>query len=204
MKAIEYLHGWRIESRRVEILAGHLAQLASDDSRLLDVGCGDGQIARRLLSLRRDVRCTGVDVQVRPACTIAATRFDGSKLPFGDGAFDTVLLIDVLHHSNDARSLLRECARVSRRSILLKDHTLEGPLAGMRLRFMDRVGNARHGVALPYAYWSRSQWRSVLTDLMLPVEVWRDDLGLYPRPLRWLFESSLHFVARLDTRGVAR
>jgi hypothetical protein len=38
---------------------------------------------------------------------------------------------------------------------LIKDHTLNGFLAGLTLRFMDWVGNACYGIALPYHYWSQ-------------------------------------------------
>ena len=56
------------------------------------------------------------------------------------------------------RQLLREAVRVARRGLLIKDHTLTGFLAGPTLRLMDRVGNQRHGVALPYNYWTQQQW----------------------------------------------
>ena len=39
------------------------------------------------------------------------------------------------------------------RGIVLKDHTRNGLFSGSTLRFMDWVGNARHGVRLPYNYW---------------------------------------------------
>jgi hypothetical protein len=62
---------------------------------------------------------------------------------------------------------------------------------------MDRVGNARFDVSLPYCYWSRKQWGDAFTALGLVVEVWIGRLGLYPAPVSWLFDGSLHFVARL-------
>jgi hypothetical protein len=62
---------------------------------------------------------------------------------------------------------------------------------------MDHLGNARHGVALPYSYWRRSEWETAFEAVGLQVEVWREQLGLYSIPLKWLFERSLHFMARL-------
>jgi hypothetical protein len=85
--------------------------------------------------------------------------------------------------------------------MLIKDHVLEGFLAESTLRFMDDVGNARHGVTLPYNYWTQRRWESVLSELALPVEAWTRKLGLYPWPASWLFDRSLHFIARLDTSG---
>ena len=55
------------------------------------------------------------------------------------------MFVDVLHHTDDPMVLLREAGRVASGFVLIKDHTQNGILAGRRLRFMDWVGNARHG-----------------------------------------------------------
>ena len=65
-------------------------------------------------------------------------------------------------------------------------------------RFMDRIGNARHGVALPYNYWTSEQWDRAIRELGLRAAVWKRDLGLYPKPAQWLFERSLHFIGVLE------
>ena len=64
------------------------------------------------------------------------------------------MFVDVLHHTEDPMALLGEAVRVARKTIVVKDHTLNGFLAGPTLHFLDRVGNARHDVALPYNYTS--------------------------------------------------
>ena len=71
-------------------------------------------------------------------------------------------------------------------------------LAGPTLRFMDWVGNAPHGVALPYNYWPERRWREAFGRLGLKPVVWEKDLRLYPPPARFLFDRSLHFICRLD------
>ncbi len=179
------------------MLVDHLARLAPRNARLLDVGCGDGRVALDLCGRRADLSCEGIDVLVRPDAEIPVTAFDGQRIPHLEKAFDAVMLIDVVHHSENPEGLLREAARVARECVLIKDHTLEGVLATPTLRFMDRVGNERHGVALPYDYWPEEKWRTRLTELGLHVEDWIDRLGLYPWPASWLFERSLHFIARL-------
>jgi hypothetical protein len=92
---------------------------------------------------------------------------------------------------------LREALRVARHGVVIKDHLVEGPLAWPTLRFMDRVGNRRHGVALPHNYWTRSQWDGAFRELGLASSAWRGRLGLYPAPASLLFERSLHFLAYL-------
>jgi hypothetical protein len=64
---------------------------------------------------------------------------------------------------------------------------------------MDYVGNARHGVALPYDYWTRKQWNQVFTEIGVTPTQWADRLGLYPVPLTFMFDRSLHFIARMQT-----
>jgi SAM-dependent methyltransferase len=198
MRLIEHVHAGMVYERRTRVLAAMLARLVPADGRVLDVGCGDGLIARQVQDIRPDVSILGVDVLIRPATFIAVTQFDGERLPFADDTFDAVMFVDVLHHADDPAALLGEAVRVSRRSILLKDHRRNGILAASRLRFMDRVGNARHGVALPGNYWSEQEWRRSFSNLGLAVTSWTRDVPLYPMWASWLFGGKLHFVARVE------
>jgi SAM-dependent methyltransferase len=137
-------------------------------------------------------------VLVRPTTAIPVEHFDGSRRPDADGSVDVVMLVDVLHHAADPMVLLREARRVARRSLVIKDHTRDGLLARPILQLMDWVGNAHHGVVLPYTYWSRREWHSAFAAVNARVEQWRPALGLYPFPASLLFDRSLHFVAVLD------
>jgi SAM-dependent methyltransferase len=140
----------------------------------------------------------GIDVLVRGETHIPVLPFDGRSIPHPDRSFDVVLFVDVLHHTDDPTLLLREAARVARRCIILKDHTRDGLLAGPTLRFMDRVGNARHGVTLPYNYWPKARWLAAFEQLGLTIEAWHSDLHLYPWWADWMFGRSLHFLARIS------
>ena len=79
------------------------------------------------------------------------------------------MLVDVLHQTDDPMNLLREAVRVARQAIVIKDHLLQGAFAYPTLRFMDWVGNARHGVALPYNYWTPAEWHGAFDKLGLAV-----------------------------------
>ena len=184
--------------RRTRVLAEALAPLMPRGARILDVGCGDGTVGRRIKEARDDISIEGVDVLKRPTTLIPVTLFDGKRLPYDDGSFDTVMLVDVLHHTEDPAGLMGEAARVSQRTILIKDHRKDGILAGPTLRFMDWVGNARHGVALPGNYWSEGVWRRVFAELNLRITSWSNEVPLYPAWASWLFGRSLHFVAALE------
>jgi SAM-dependent methyltransferase len=195
---VERVHGGYVHGRRVERLLAHLAPLIPPGAALLDVGCGDGLLSHRLAERRPDLSSvSGLDVLVRPDTHIPVAAFDGRTIPHSDKSFDAVVFVDVLHHTDDPMVLLREAARVARTAILIKDHTRDGLLAGPTLRFMDRVGNARYGVSLPYNYWPQRRWMDAFDELDLRVDTWRRNLGLYPLPADLVFGRSLHFVARL-------
>jgi SAM-dependent methyltransferase len=135
---------------------------------------------------------------VRKDTAIPIDPFDGHRLPYGDGEFDAVTFVDVLHHTDDPAELLGEAARVSRSVIVLKDHLLNGSLAQPTLAFMDWVGNARHGVVLPNNYWPENRWREAFDRLGLRITAWAVELGIYPWPAALLFGRQLHFIARLE------
>jgi SAM-dependent methyltransferase len=192
------LHGRYVFQRRVQTIRQHLVEMIPQGAAVLDVGCGDGLIDRLILDNRPDISLAGIDVALRPKVHIPAMSFDGKVIPHHDKSFDAVVFVDVLHHTVDPTTLIREARRVARKCILIKDHNRTGLAAGPILRFMDWVGNAPHDVILTYNYWPERRWREVFAELGLTVAEYRRKLALYPIPARWIFDRSLHFVARLD------
>jgi len=196
---LEAVHGGYVHRRRVRVLCEHLASMIPPDtSSLLDVGCGDGWLAARVGAARPGLLVQGLDVLVRSGTHIPVTGVDGRTLPCATGSWDAVMMVDVLHHTEDPSVLLREAARVSRRWVLIKDHYLQGMGASATLRFMDWVSNARYGVVLPYNYQTPARWDSLIADAGLRRHAERIDLGLYPWPASWVFGRRLHFVACLE------
>jgi len=197
VKPVERIHSGYVAGRRARVLTDRLARVIPRGASVLEIGAGDGMLLAELARRRGDCSFSGVDVLVREITHAAIEGYDGRTLPRGDASVDVALFVDVLHHTEDALDLLREARRVARASIVIKDHTLDGFAAGPTLRFMDRVGNARHGVALPYNYWPKARWEVAFEKLELTVESWESRLGLYPWPASLVFERSLHFLARL-------
>jgi SAM-dependent methyltransferase len=194
---LDRLHGGWVHQRRVRVLSRHLADLAPKGASVLDVGCGDGLIGSLIQERRPDLSVEGLDIAVRGESHIPIREFDGQSIPLADGQVDVVMLVDVLHHASEPTRLLREAKRVARRGLILKDVTPVGPLADSTLRFMDWVGNARHGVPLPYKFWSQAEWRAAFSDLGLSVTAVRRRLGIYPPPWNLAFERRMHFIVRL-------
>jgi SAM-dependent methyltransferase len=194
-------HARLVYGRRIRVLTQHLTELLPRGARVLDVGSGDGLLAMRVMALRPDISIRGVDVLARPTSHIPVEIFDGVRLPFPDRSVDAVMMVDVLHHASAQDALLREMARVTSGVVIIKDHLVEGVLAHPTLRFMDWVGNVRHGVALPYAYWTRDRWQHAFDAARLRITHWRSRLGLYPWPASLAFDRRLHFVAVLEPGG---
>jgi len=188
------MHDRYVMTRRVRILSDYLRSRIPQGSSVLDVGSGDGTIARTIADARPDLSVEGVDVLVRPVTAIPTRQYDGLHLPFDDDSVDVVMLVDVLHHTPDPGAVLREAARVTRDRVVIKDHLTDRWGSGPILRFMDWVGNAPHGVALPYNYQSHAQWLELLAQAGLRVEEWCDHLNLYPPPASWIFGGSLHVL----------
>jgi SAM-dependent methyltransferase len=197
LAAVGAFHEKAVFSRRVRILADRLAPLLPPGRRVLDIGCGSGSLAKALLARRPDLAIEGYDVLARPESVIPVTHFDGTHLPVPGGAADAVLLVDVLHHAQDPVTLLRECARAAP-VVLVKDHLADSKLDERILRFMDWVGNAPHGVVLPYHYFSTTSWAEALPAAGLRETERFEVPGLYPFPFSLLFGGRLHFVARLQ------
>jgi len=198
MKTINEFHEKSIHGRRVDSLARHLSGLLPRKGTVLDVGCGDGLLASLLAKACPKTEFRGIDVLIRDGTHIPVDFFNGFEIPFADDQFDAIMLVDVLHHTENPETLLREAKRVARDHIILKDHTRDGILANSTLRFMDWVGNAHHGVALPYNYLSKNEWHELFANLDLKIDRWIGKPRMYGQPGDWVFGRSLHFVARLN------
>ena len=111
-------------------LTGRLTQLAdavgyhvAAGGRVLDLGCGSGELSRHLAAA--GLRVTGCDISANmldraaasdPAASVELVRLapDWHALPFEAAAFDAVVASSVLEYVRSPGEVLRECARVLR------------------------------------------------------------------------------------------
>ncbi len=124
LRAASYEDGWRAQLHR-EITtrtAALAAREARAPSRILDVGCGTGQLLRLLASkfpTARELR--GLDPA--PSMLAFATTHvedprlsfdagDAEHLPYPDGHFDLVVTTTSFDHWSDQAAGLQQCARV--------------------------------------------------------------------------------------------
>jgi len=188
-------------NRRIWVLSRALADAIPARGTVLDIGCGDGQLARALMKIRPDLMIEGVDVVARPKTLMPIAQYDGTTLPFADKSFDYVTIVDVLHHTDDPTVVLAEASRVARNGVVIKDHLREGPLAQATLAFMDWCGNIGDGVPLPYNFLSRSEWQAAFFKARLQLVNSVERLGIYLPPATWFFDRNLHFVSFLTPKA---
>ena len=198
---INWFHERSIHQRRIRVLANWITNRLPTGASVLDVGCGDGELAAEIQKRRPDLRIRGLEVLVRGETAIPVDAYDGCQLPCKDNEFDVVMMVDVLHHSESPQQLMDESARVAGAQIVIKDHYLQGLAAYRTLAFMDHIGNARHGVTIPCNYLTPDQWTELFCQSGLRVRECIDRLNLYPPPLNWLFERRLHFLAVLENKS---
>ena len=93
-------------------------------ARVLDLGCGDGQLLRTLWQARQ---APGYGVEINDARVLACVQNDVNVLQvdlesglslFGDGSFDCVILSETLQTIHRTELLVREMLRVGREAIV--------------------------------------------------------------------------------------
>lgn len=201
-------HGPIYNARRRELVRLILPHLRPGD-RVLDVGCGVGTLGHALTTdpaAPAGLIVTGIERVARGGEPIPVREYDGRHIPDPDGAHDVVIVADVLHHDPEPDLLLRECIRVCRRLLIIKDHQVKGPLAQQRISLIDWAANAPHGVPCLYTYNTPAQWAAFPDRFGLRTVEARPTINLYPPIVNLLFGRSLQFLGVYQTpdRGEPR
>jgi len=151
-------------------IANLISPLCADNSHILDVGCDDGGLSQMLIKKNHSLTIEGIDIQGNRPAKISRKIYDGKKIPYKDKQFDITMAVDVLHHTRDIGSLLKEMKRVTKRYIIIKDHVSNDPLSFLLLSFMDWLANAPFGIRCIYNYPSLNKWYDHFNKLELRME----------------------------------
>ncbi len=115
----------RRAERIAQVVLPHLPKVG----HILDVGSGTGHNARRMAA-NSGLEFLETDVVDMHTVGRGPVLFDGSTLPFPDGAFAATLLLFALHYVVDPVGILRELGRVTNGRVLVLQST-----------YSDRTGN---------------------------------------------------------------
>ena len=105
---------WWFASRTRALLGLLDKEVAHNSARVLDVGCGAGNMIHHL---SRYGSVLGIDNNPIPLGIAHQRGYDARRasaedMPFEDGSFDLVAALDVIEHCDDDVQILEECYRV--------------------------------------------------------------------------------------------
>jgi len=138
------------ERADLEIIAG----LVPPGSRVLDLGCGGGEL---LAHLQQHRGCSGYGIEIADANVLACTQrgvnviqlnLEEGLALFEDHSFDVVLQLETLQNLRNTENMLRETARVGRIGIVSFPNFAHWP---NRLRVL--AGRMPVTKALPYQWY---------------------------------------------------
>jgi len=198
--------------------------------RVLDVGCGDGQVSR--LAAKLGAQVVGIDptwncvsvAQQRGGGVFA--RAGAAQLPFADGTFDAVIACLVFEHIRDVDSAIAEVARVLRPGgrfcFFLNHPLLQTPNSGwIDDQFLDppeqywRIGpyliedetieEVEKDVFIPFIHRPLSRYVNTLSDNGLLLERMEEPAppaGFLAKAEEYLAASTIPRLLYLRTRKV--
>ena len=135
---------------------------------LLDAGCGEGVVLSDIAT-HNQVNLFGLDLdleRVRYAKESTQSQHliqgDAQTLPFPSESFDLVMLLEVLEHVGEPRSVLKEAQRVTARYLLASVPNEPWWRIGnmMRLKYLRAFGNTPEHIN----HWTISGFRSLISQ----------------------------------------
>jgi methionine biosynthesis protein MetW len=115
-------HLLRADQARTDLSA--IAEWIAPGARVLDLGCGDGELLAHLMS-EKGVSATGVDIDferivacARKGIPVVQKDLNGSLACFEEGAYDYVIVSQTIHQLREPDRLMGEILRIGRRAIV--------------------------------------------------------------------------------------
>ena len=158
---------------RGKIIANSYKQWNISDTKVLDVGCGNGVVTDVLKNdLGIDVH--GPDIVDYRKVSIPFMKMnDEDRLPCADGSFEYVMFNDMLHHTQHIEALLQEGRRAGQKILIFED------VKTWFLRIFDPFVNSfhLHGMKLAINFKNVQEWCRLFDLLGFQYEIGK---GSYP------------------------
>jgi hypothetical protein len=149
-------------------IGSRVARFLSPGQRVLDYGAGTGLISGWLAAQVGIVPTLAdlVDYRNRLRDFAFLKMEEPFQVPAGDGAFEVVMLLFVLHHNpyEIQSKVLSEAARLASRRLIVLEDTPSSRLELMFNKIWDKVLNIRHRIPTPFTFRSVPEWLPVFME----------------------------------------
>src|SRR3989338_9278269 len=193
------------------------------ERRVLDVGCGSGELLESIAEREKNTALYGVDIDER---AVAASRASGFPVIHGtlfdahypDSYFDEIHMIHMLEHVQDQKAVLREAARILKPAGVLKIevpnfHNISRIIFGNKWKRLDMPRHLYHftsrtlTVMLQRAGFSRSTVTGIASPkyfLQSFAFWWQGKKQSYPRFVWYFFTPPARLAALLGISSTMR
>ncbi|OGZ17386.1 MAG: hypothetical protein A2Z78_01290 [Candidatus Nealsonbacteria bacterium RBG_13_36_15] len=161
-----------------------LEVFVQEGEKIIDIGGGGGWISQELQK-RKNTKNTLLDVIDLNQTDLPLIIYDGENMPFEDNAFDTALLICVLHHCQNPDEVLKEAKRIVRNKIIIIENISTSRFDRITLCIKDAITNIifcflvnslKKITNLPFHFKTVSEWEEIFDKLDLKVVYKKDPL----------------------------
>lgn len=152
---------WRADARRkLELVRPWL----KPTDRILEIGSGPGSVLYEFQ--RAGFQVDGLDISDNSFReTLRPIIYDGVQMPIESNAYDTALLLTVLHHTTDPDAILQEAARVAKRVIIIED-VFNSAWQRKYTKIADSITNLDF-FGHPHSNRSDAEWRNTFEQMKL-------------------------------------
>lgn len=111
-----------LADKRIDLVL--IADMVESGARVLDIGCGEGELLELLVERRQadgrglELSQSGVNACVARGLSVVQGNADTDLSYYPDNGFDTVILSQTLQATQRPREVLREMARIGQRLIV--------------------------------------------------------------------------------------
>ena len=147
---------WRKSNQAIVFRHAKTIEMIEKGQKVLDIGCGDGLLLSALA--QKGVSAFGIDISEEgvkkcreKGLDVSVVDITTENLPFQDGTFDTVVMLDVLEHVYEPEVLLEEAVRVSKKYIIISVPNFNSLPARLQILFGKVPENNRPNKG--HVYW---------------------------------------------------